>query len=30
MNIAQRHILYLEDHEDTRELVAFVLAKSNY
>ena len=26
----QSHILYIEDHEDTRELVTLVLAKSNY
>lgn len=30
MAIRQSHILYIEDHEDTRELVTFVLADSNY
>jgi DNA-binding response OmpR family regulator len=30
MDMLQSHILYIEDHEDTRELVTFVLADSNY
>ena len=30
MNNPRSHILYIEDHEDTRELVTVVLADSNY
>jgi two-component system alkaline phosphatase synthesis response regulator PhoP len=26
----KKHILYIEDHEDTRELVSFVLKQRNY
>ncbi|HZI86073.1 MAG TPA: response regulator [Pyrinomonadaceae bacterium] len=30
MTVLQRHILYIEDHEDTRELVSLLLEESNY
>jgi DNA-binding response OmpR family regulator len=30
MNNPQSHILYIEDHEDTRDLVTLVLAESNH
>jgi two-component system, OmpR family, manganese sensing response regulator len=30
MECFQRHILYIEDHADTRELVTLVLGESNY
>ena len=30
MKSSTRHILYVEDDEDTRELVTYVLVKSNY
>ena len=30
MDILRSHILYIEDHEDTRELVTLVLAESNH
>ena len=30
MKSAARHILYVEDDEDTRELVTYVLARSDY
>lgn len=30
MDILRSHILYIEDHEDTRELVTLVLADSNH
>jgi|SRR5687768_17595810 len=30
MTVLQRHILYIEDHEDTREVVSLLLAQSNY
>jgi DNA-binding response OmpR family regulator len=30
MNNLQSHILYIEDHEDTRELVTLVLTESNH
>jgi two-component system alkaline phosphatase synthesis response regulator PhoP len=30
MDIRRSHILYIEDHEDTRELVTLVLAESNH
>jgi DNA-binding response OmpR family regulator len=30
MTVVQRHILYIEDHEDTRELVSLLLEKANY
>ena len=30
METRQHHVLYIEDHEDTRELVTLVLAERNY
>lgn len=30
MDIPQSHILYIEDHEDTKELVSLVLAEANH
>ncbi len=30
MDIPQSHILYIDDHEDTKELVTLVLAESNH
>ena len=30
MDILPGHILYIEDHEDTQELITLVLAESNY
>lgn len=30
MTISQSHILYIEDHEDTRELITLVLARCNH
>ena len=30
MDILRSHILYIEDHEDTQELVTLVLAESNH
>ena len=30
MKTRQHHVLYIEDHEDTRELVTMVLAERNY
>jgi DNA-binding response OmpR family regulator len=30
METRQHHVLYVEDHEDTRELVILVLTKANY
>ena len=30
MRAPQHHVLYIEDHEDTRELVTLVLAERNY
>ena len=30
MTVLQRHILYIEDHEDTREIVCLLLEASNY
>jgi len=30
MQLRKRHILYIEDHEDTRELVTLVLEERNY
>ena len=30
MDIPQSHILYIEDHEDTKELVSLILAEANH
>ena len=30
MDIPQSHILYIDDHEDTKELVSLVLAEANH
>ncbi len=30
MQLNKRHILYIEDHEDTRELVTLILEERNY
>ena len=30
MDIPQSHILYIEDHEDTRDLITLVLSRSNH